>query len=182
MLHNQDNREHDIPGSDDYLQFFGGMIASVRHLSGIRYYGDTSNPERARVRDLGEETLRVYRSRVVNPKWLAGVRAHDYKGGLEQTATVDYLFGLDATAQVAHDFMYEGVAQAYALDPENQAFLRRSNPWALQAITTRLLEAQGRCLWNPQPGTLGALQALLVESEGLLEERGETARTSGGGA
>lgn len=185
VLHNQDNREHDILDSDDYLQFFGGMIASVRHLSGtqpLRYFGDTSNPERARVRDLGEETLRVYRSRVVNPKWLAGIRAHGYKGGLEQTATVDYLFGLDATAQVAHDFMYEGVAQAYALDPENQAFLRRSNPWALQAITTRLLEAQGRGLWNPQSETLHDLQNLLVESEGLLEERGETARPGGGGA
>ncbi|MFC4638205.1 cobaltochelatase subunit CobN [Deinococcus hohokamensis] len=182
VLHNQDNREHDIFDSDDYLQFFGGMLASVRHLSGAQprgYFGDTANPERARVRDLKEEALRVYRSRVVNPKWLDGIRQHGYKGGLEQTATVDYLFGFDATAGVAHDFMYEGVAQAYALDPVNQAFLRGSNPWALNAIATRLLEAQTRGLWAPQPETLSALQNLLVESEGLLEDRGETARVGG---
>ncbi|MFC4425123.1 cobaltochelatase subunit CobN [Deinococcus navajonensis] len=182
VLHNQDNREHDLFDSDDYLQFFGGMIASVRHLSGAQprgYFGDTANPERARVRDLKEEALRVYRSRVVNPKWLEGIRQHGYKGGLEQTATVDYLFGFDATADLAHDFMYEGVAAAYALDPVNQAFLRDSNPWALNAIATRLLEAQGRGLWAPQPDTLAALQDLLVDSEGLLEDRGEAARVSG---
>ncbi|ACO47838.1 cobaltochelatase subunit CobN [Deinococcus deserti] len=182
VLHNQDNREHDIFDSDDYLQFFGGMIASVRHLSGAQprgYFGDSANPERARVRDLKEESLRVYRSRVVNPKWLDGIRQHGYKGGLEQTATVDYLFGFDATAGIAHDFMYEGIAQAYALDPVNQAFLRDSNPWALNAIATRLLEAEGRGLWSPEPTTLAALQGLLVESEGLLEDRGETARVSG---
>ena len=179
VLHNQDNREHDIFDSDDYLQFFGGMLASVRELSGAPargYFGDSSNPERARVRDLEEEALRVYRSRVVNPKWLSGIRRHGYKGGLEQTATVDYLFGFDATAGVAHDFMYEGVAAAYALDPENQEFLRRSNPWALHAITGQLLEAEERGLWRPQPQTRAALADLLAESEGLLEERGESAR------
>ncbi|GAA5514175.1 aerobic cobaltochelatase subunit CobN [Deinococcus carri] len=182
VLHNQDNREHDIFDSDDYLQFFGGMIASVRSLSGTQprhYFGDTANPERARVRDLGEEALRVYRSRVINPKWLEGIRRHGYKGGLEQTATVDYLFGFDATAQIAHDFMYEGVAQAYALDPENQAFLRESNPWALNAIAGRLLEAHARDLWTPEQATLDALQNLLAESEGLLEDRGEAARVGG---
>lgn len=179
VLHNQDNREHDIFDSDDYLQFFGGMLASVRHLSGAQprgYFGDSANPERARVRDLKEEALRVYRSRVVNPKWLEGIRRHGYKGGLEQTATVDYLFGFDATAQLAHDFMYEGVAQAYALDPENQAFLKQSNPWALNAITNRLLEAEQRGMWKAGSGTLAALHDLLAESEGLLEERGEHAR------
>ena len=183
VLHNQDNREHDLFDSDDYLQFFGGMIASVRSLSGSQprhYFGDTANPERARVRDLREEALRVYRARVVNPKWLEGIRRHGYKGGLEQTATVDYLFGFDATARIAHDFMYEGVAQAYALDPENQAFLRQSNPWALNAIVGRLLEAEARDLWTPEPETLRALQNLLAESEGLLEDRGERARVGGG--
>ncbi|GAA5501685.1 aerobic cobaltochelatase subunit CobN [Deinococcus xinjiangensis] len=182
VLHNQDNREHDIFDSDDYLQFFGGMMASVRHLSGVQprgYFGDSANPERARVRDLKEEALRVYRSRVVNPKWLEGIRRHGYKGGLEQTATVDYLFGFDATAEIAHDFMYEGVAQAYALDPENQSFLKQSNPWALNAIAARLLEAEGRGMWAAAPETLSALQNLLAESEGLLEERGEARRTEG---
>jgi cobaltochelatase CobN len=179
-LHNQDNREHDIFDSDDYLQFHGGMIATIRALSGQQprhYFGDSHDPSRAQVRDLKEETLRVFRSRVVNPKWLASIQRHGYKGGLELTATVDYLFGYDATAQVMDDWMYEDVAQSYAFDTDMQRFLREANPWAQNAITERLLEAASRGMWaEPKQDTLERLRQLYLDSEALLEARGETAR------
>ena len=179
-LHNQDNREHDIFDSDDYLQFHGGMIATIRALTGRQprhYFGDSHDPARAQVRDLKEETLRVFRSRVVNPKWLASIQRHGYKGGLELTATVDYLFGYDATAQVMDDWMYEQVANTYAMDPEMQRFLEEANPWAQNAIAERLLEAASRGLWaEPQQQILDALQAIYLQSETLLEARGETPR------
>jgi len=179
-LHNQDNREHDIFDSDDYLQFHGGMIATIRALTGQqprKYFGDSHDPSRAQVRDLKEETLRVFRSRVVNPKWLDSIRRHGYKGGLELTATVDYLFGYDATAQVMDDWMYEQVAETYAMDPEMQRFLQEANPWAQNAIAERLLEAASRGMWaEPKQQTLDALQALYLNSETLLEARGETPR------
>ena len=181
-LHNQDNREHDIFDSDDYLQFHGGMIATIRALTGRQprhYFGDSHDPARAQVRDLKEETLRVFRSRVVNPKWLASIQRHGYKGGLELTATVDYLFGYDATAHVMDDWMYEQVASVYAMDPEMQRFLEEANPWAQNAIAERLLEAASRGMWaEPQPQTLAALQALYLHSETLLEARGETPRSA----
>ena len=108
------------------------------------------------MRDLREEALRVYRSRVVNPKWLDSIRRHGYKGGLELAATVDYIFGFDATAHVAPDLVYEGLAAEYALSPEMQRFLEQSNPWALHAIADRLLEAADRGLWeNAGPGDAG---------------------------
>jgi len=179
-LHNQDNREHDIFDSDDYLQFHGGMIATIRALTGSqprKYFGDSHDPSRAQVRDLKEETLRVFRSRVVNPKWLDSIRRHGYKGGLELTATVDYLFGYDATAQVMDDWMYEQVAETYAMDPDMQRFLEQANPWAQNAIAERLLEAADRGMWaEPKQQTLDALQALYLHSETLLEARGETPR------
>jgi cobaltochelatase CobN len=181
-LHNQDNREHDIFDSDDYLQFHGGMIATIRALTGQqprKYFGDSHDPSRAQVRDLKEETLRVFRSRVVNPKWLDSIRRHGYKGGLELTATVDYLFGYDATAQVMDDWMYEQVAETYAMDPEMQRFLEEANPWAQNAIAERLLEAASRGMWaEPKQQTLDALQALYLQSETLLEARGETPRNA----
>ncbi len=181
-LHNQDNREHDIFDSDDYLQFHGGMIATIRALTGRQprhYFGDSHDPARAQVRDLKEETLRVFRSRVVNPKWLASIQRHGYKGGLELTATVDYLFGYDATAQVMDDWMYEQVASTYAMDPEMQRFLEEANPWAQNAIAERLLEAASRGMWaEPRQQTLEALQALYLRSETLLEARGETPRSA----
>lgn len=179
-LHNQDNREHDIFDSDDYFQFHGGMIASIRALTGAQpkaYFGDSSRPEAAQVRDLREEALRVYRSRVVNPKWIESIQRHGYKGGLELAATVDYIFGFDATARIAPDFIYEGLAERYALDPGMREFLAASNPWALSAIAERLLEAAKRQLWeNPPTETLAALRGVLLEAEMLLEAQGERKR------
>jgi cobaltochelatase CobN len=174
---NQDNREHDLFDSDDYLQFHGGMIATIRALSGKpprRYIGDSADPERVRMRDLKEETLRVFRSRVINPKWLAAMRQHGYKGGLELTATMDYLFGYDATSEVMDDWMYEQVAHAYALEEQTQRFLRKSNPWALRDIVTRLFEAKERSLWKyPDPALLDALRDVLLSAEADIEGRSE---------
>jgi len=174
-LHNQDNREHDIFDSDDYLQFHGGMIATIRALSGNQpkhYFGDTQNPAAPKVRDLKEEAFRVYRSRVVNPKWLESITRHGYKGALEMAATVDYLFGYDATANVVSDFMYENVAQQYALNEAMQQFFQQSNPWALRAISERLLEAAQRGLWQePNLATIDALHKAYLQAEKMLEGR-----------
>ncbi|MCE7040842.1 cobaltochelatase subunit CobN [Dyadobacter sp. CY312] len=176
-LHNQDNREHDIFDSDDYLQFHGGMIATIRSLTGQQpkhYFGDSQNPAQPVVRDLKEETLRVFRSRVVNPKWIESIKKHGYKGGLELTATVDYIFGYDATANVVDDWMYEKVANTYALDPAMQQFFQEANPWALNAIAERLLEAVQRGMWaKPSEEVLEGLKDLYLKSEELLEVRGE---------
>jgi cobaltochelatase CobN len=176
-LHNQDNREHDLFDSDDYFQFHGGMIATIRALSGRaprQEFGDSQVPRRPKVRDLKDEVLRVFRTRVVNPKWLDAIRRHGYKGGLELNATVDYLFGYDATTGVVEDWMYDRVAQAYALDPTTRAFLERSNPWALQAIGERLVEAAERGLWaEPDAETLDALKRTILETEAALEARAE---------
>ncbi len=171
---NIDTREHDIADSDDYFQYHGGMIATVRALTGkapAAYIGDSTNPDATRTRSLTEETARIFRARVVNPRWIAAMRRHGYKGAFELAATVDYLFGYDATAGVVTDWMYEQLAATYALDAENQEFMKRSNPWALHGITERLLEAAERKLWDsPEPDTLAALQQLYLETEGDLED------------
>ncbi|WP_215782606.1 cobaltochelatase subunit CobN [Paludibacterium sp. B53371] len=177
-LHNQDNREHDIFDSDDYLQYHGGMIATIRSLSGRQprqEFGDSHNPDNPAVRGLKQEVLRVFRSRVVNPKWIASIQKHGYKGGLELTATVDYLFGYDATAHVVDDWVYQTLAERYALDADMQQFFADNNPWAMNAITERLLEAAERQLWaEPDADTLARLRALHLQSEAWLEARGES--------
>ncbi|MET8528963.1 cobaltochelatase subunit CobN [Micromonospora sp. NPDC005172] len=172
---NQDTREHDIVDSDDYFQYHGGMVAMVRHLTGTSpaaYVGDSAMPHDVRTRTLGEETRRVFRARVVNPKWIAAMRRHGYKGAFELAATVDYLFGYDATAGVVDDWMYEHLAAAYLFDDTTREFLERSNPWALRGITERLLEAADRGLWaKPEPATLDRLRDTYLASEGDLEDR-----------
>ena len=128
---NTDTREHDIADSDDYFQYHGGMVATVRALTGqapAAYIGDTTRPDAIRTRTLSEETTRVFRARVVNPRWIAAMRRHGYKGAFEMAATVDYLFGYDATAGVVADWMYEQLAERYVLDPENREFMARVQP------------------------------------------------------
>ncbi len=170
---NQDTREHDIADSDDYFQFHGGMVATVRSLTGrspAAYVGDSAVPDAVRTRTLAEETRRVFRSRVVNPRWIAAMRRHGYKGAFELAATVDYLFGYDATAGVVDDWMYERLAAEYVFDAETREFMRRSNPWALHGITERLLEAADRELWaEPGSETLDGLRRTYLELEGDLE-------------
>jgi cobaltochelatase CobN len=154
VLHNQDNREHDILDSDDYYQFQGGMAAAVAHLSGrapALYHGDMSTPGAPRVRPLRDEIARVVRARAVNPKWIEGVRRHGYKGAFEIAATVDYLFAFSATTGLVDDHQYALVADAYVHDDTTREFLQRHNPLALRAVGERLLEAMQRGLWR-EPG------------------------------
>jgi cobaltochelatase CobN len=172
---NVDTREHDIADSDDYFQYHGGMVATVRALTGSdpkAYVGDSTTPDAVRTRTLQEETNRVFRSRVVNPRWIAAMQRHGYKGAFELAATVDYLFGFDATAGVVHDWMYESLAKEYVLDETNQQFLRTSNPWALRGIVERLHEAAERGLWEePDAEVVAALQQVYLDVEGELEDR-----------
>ena len=170
---NTDTREHDIADSDDYFQYHGGMVATVRALTGqapAAYIGDNTRPDAVRTRTLSEETTRVFRARVVNPRWMTAMRRHGYKGAFEMAATVDYLFGYDATAGVMADWMYERLTQSYVLDDDNRKFMAESNPWALHGMAERLLEATDRGMWErPEADTLDGLRKVLLETEGDLE-------------
>ena len=173
--HNTDTLEHDIADSDDYFQYHGGMIATVRALTGHApraYIGDSTRPDTVRTRSLAEETARVFRARVVNPRWVEAMKRHGYKGAFELAATVDYLFGYDATAGVVEDWMYDRLTHAYVLDESMREFFAQSNPWALHGIAERLLEAADRKLWDtPDQETLAALRQVYLETEGDLEDR-----------
>ncbi len=159
VVQNQDNREHDLLDSDDYYQFEGGMTAAVEHLSGNRprvFHNDHSRPESPRIRTLEEEIARVVRARVVNPKWIAGVMAHGYKGAFEMAATVDYLFAFSATTGAVGDHHFDAVFQAYLEDDQVRGFLYENNPDAARDMAARLSEALERGLWQPRSNSVHA--------------------------
>ncbi|MBP3087593.1 cobaltochelatase subunit CobN [Corynebacterium sp. sy017] len=172
---NVDSTEHDIADSDDYFQFHGGMVAAVRALTGESpdaYIGDSTRQETVKTRTLHEESRRVFRARVVNPRWLEAMRNHGYKGAFEMSATVDYLFGYDATTGLMDDWMYEKLSETYVADPTNREFFENSNPWALRDISERLLEAAERGLWeNPTQESLDTLRTTFLDMEGTIEDR-----------
>lgn len=165
VLHNQDNREHDLLDSDDYYQFEGGLAATVETLKGAApkiYHNDHSRPERPVIRTLSEEIGRVVRARAANPKWIAGVMRHGYKGAFEIAATVDYLFAFSATTNAVGDHHFDQLYDAYLDDGDVRAFLEKANPKALEEIVARFREAVERDLWRPRRNSVRA--ALNIES------------------
>jgi len=153
VLHNQDNREHDLLDSGDYYQFEGGLALVVRQLSGRApavYHNDHSRPETPHIRTLREEIGHVVRGRAANPRWIAGVMRHGYKGAAEIAATVDYLFAFAATARAVADAHFEALYDAYLGDETVRGFIAEHNPAALSDIKARFAEAIDRGLWRPR--------------------------------
>ncbi|MET4632841.1 cobaltochelatase subunit CobN [Kaistia defluvii] len=153
VLHNQDNREHDILDSDDYYQFQGGLSASIETLKGAAprlYHGDHSRPETPVVRPLAEEIGRVVRGRAINPKWIAGCMRHGYKGAFEMAATLDYLFAFAATTHAVGDHHFDALYDAYIADEAVRDFIADANEPALTEMADRFLEAMDRGLWSPR--------------------------------
>ncbi len=167
VVHNQDNREHDLLDSDDYYQFEGGMAAAVEHASGSLprvYHNDHSRPERPVIRTLEEEVSRVMRARVVNPKWITGVKRHGYKGAFEIAATVDYMFAFAATTGAVRSHHFDLAYDAFLADDATRDFIRDNNPAALREIAERFREARERGLWTPR------LNSAHNQLEDLLED------------
>ena len=153
VVQNQDNREHDLLDSDDYYQFEGGAVAAVQFASGsapTAYHNDHSRPEAPRIRRLEEEIARVVRGRAANPKWIAGVKRHGYKGAFEIAATVDYLFAFAATTGLVRDHQFDALYDAYLADGDTRAFLEANNPAGAREIAERFREAIHRGLWRPK--------------------------------
>ena len=165
IVQNQDNREHDLLDSDDYYQFEGGAAAAVQSLQGQArpiYHNDHSRPERPLIRSLDDEMARVIRSRVLNPKWINGVKRHGYKGAFEIAATVDYMFAFAATTGAVKSHHFDAVEAAFLEDDDTRDFIAEANGPALREIAQRLQEAIDRDLWQPRSNSARARIAGLL--------------------
>lgn len=175
-IKNMDNHEIHLLNSDDFNAYCGGMNAAVHSLRGKAprcYIGDTANRARAETKSLDEEFRRVYRGESMNPKYLEGMKKHGYKGASDLAGIVAHAYAWDCTSEVMADWMYDGFAEKYALDQDMQAWMREVNPWALQRIAGKLLEAEKRQMWSPSAEVKDDLQRLYLELEGDLESRGD---------
>lgn len=165
--------EYDLTGCCCYFGTHGGMINAARVISGKdiqNYYGDTREPDKVSVRTLTEEIRRVSRSRILNPQWIDGMKEHGYKGAGEISKRVGRLYGWQATAKAVDDSVFDDVTRTFMMNEENKKFFEENNPWALEEIARRMLEAAHRGLWNPAADVKEALQQLYVEIEGWIEE------------
>ena len=170
---NEDSREYDMLSCTDFYNYYGGLIVAAKTVRGKMPFalaGDASDPKRILMRTTMEETKHVLRARLVNPKWLEGMKRHGFKGAGDISKMMDVVLGWDATAEVMEDWMYERMAQKYALDPEMQRWMKEVNPYALQNILDKLLEAISRGMWNAGDEMEAELRNAYLEIEGQIEE------------
>lgn len=173
---NEDSREYDMMSCTDYYNYYGGLIVAAKTVRGklpMAIMGDSSDPKRVKIRTTFEEAKHILRSRLVNPKWLDGMKHHGYKGAGDISHMMDVALGWDATGEVMDDWMYEAMAKKYALDPEMQEWMKEVNPYALQNILDKLLEAIHRGMWHTDEEMKQKLQNGYLEMEGEIEERTE---------
>lgn len=178
--------EYDLLGCCCYFGTHGGLTNAARELSGHEvssYYGDSRDRENADIRTLAEEVSRVVRTRLLNPKWIKGMKRHGYKGAGDISKRVGRVYGWEATTKEVDDWIFDDIAKTFVLDEENFRFFQENNPWAMEEIGRRLLEASQRGLWKADPKVLDALKSSYLEMEGWIEENmGETQGSFQGGS
>jgi len=166
--------EYDLFGCCCYFGTHGGMTAAARYLSKRNvkaYYGDTREGEYVEVRDLADEIRRVVRTKLLNPKWIEGMKRHGYKGAGDISNRIGRVYGWEATTQEVDDWIFDEIARKFLMDKENRKFFEENNPWALEEIGRRLIEAWERGLWNPSDDVKKALKDIYLEIEGWIEDR-----------
>lgn len=165
--------EHDLLGCCCYYGVQGGMTAAARELSGkeVRtYYGDSREANNIEVRTMAEELGRVVQSKLLNPKWIDGMKRHGYKGAGDISKRIGRVYGWEATTDEVDDWVFDEITRTYIENKENFEFFKENNPWAMEEISRRLIEAYKRGLWQPAAGLIDTLQDSYVELEGVLEE------------
>lgn len=159
VLHNQDNREHDLLDSDNYYQFEGGLSAAAETLSGHKpaaYHNDHSRPETPKIRTLEQEISHVMRSRVVNPKWIAGMQRHGYRGAFEIIATVDFMFAFAATTGAVKTHHFDLAFEAFVEDDTVRDWLKSANRYGYDELIEKFRDARQRGLWSPRSNSVYA--------------------------
>lgn len=165
--------EHDLLGCCCYFGTQGGMTAAARELSGKdvkAYYGDSREANNIQVRTLAEEIGRVAQAKLFNPKWIEGMKKHGYKGAGDISKNIGRIYGWEATTDEVGDWVFDEITRTYIENKENYEFFKENNPWALEEIERRLIEANKRGLWQPDDGLEELLEDSYLEIEGILEE------------
>lgn len=169
---NSASREYDMLDNDDVYNDLGGMNAAVRSVSGrmpMSVIGCSADSGDLRLRTVDEEGRYIFRSKVLNPKWVEGLKQHGFRGAEEISNLAEYVFAWDATSDAVDPWMYQSIADRFLLDGDNSEWLRDANRYAMYETVSWLLEAVGRGMWEPDDDTKSKLEELYIGLEGDLE-------------
>ena len=159
FVHLQDLPETDLLLASDYAAHEAGFAAAQAAVGGqaALYHLDNTDPTRPRARALQEEIARVVQARAGNPDWVAGMRAHGFRGAAEIAATLDHLAAFAHLAQVVGPHLFDIYLDATLGNPETEAFLKEANPEAYAAMRDRFRALQEAGLWQSRRNSTQAL-------------------------
>ena len=66
---------------------------------------------------------------------------------------------------------FDELTKKHVFDKEMREFYEQNNPWALEELARRFLEAEQRGLWKADPQVLKDLRDIYLEIEGWIEEK-----------
>jgi cobaltochelatase CobN len=152
ILHQQDHTGTDLLDSTEYPAHLGGAAAAAESVGSepALYYAD------GRTRTVAEQIARIVRGRAANPRWIAGMTRHGYRGAAEIARSVEALHAFAATIPTRLDRQFDLLFDATLGAPEVDAFLRLANPAARAAMAARFAEARQRGLWHPARNAVDA--------------------------
>ncbi|MHC1631937.1 MAG: cobaltochelatase subunit CobN [Methanotrichaceae archaeon] len=170
----KESDEYDILDCCCNFGHHGGFTVAAKSISGkdvAIYYGDTRDPDRPAVRDLKDEIERVVRTRLLNPKWIEGKKRHGYKGAGDISKRTDHVYGWSATTKLVENWVFDAIAETFVTDEEMREWFKENNPYALEEMARRLMEAAERELWEPDEELLDKLKEAYLDIEGMMEEK-----------
>ncbi|MBE9503109.1 MAG: cobaltochelatase subunit CobN, partial [Proteobacteria bacterium] len=110
------------------------------------------NPDAAYIEDIERTIGEELRARYLNPKWIEGMKRENYAGAWQMNKFVEYLWGHQVTIPFAIDeTKWEQVYEVYVQDKYDldlKEFFNKNNPWAMQSISARMLEAVRKKYWD----------------------------------
>jgi len=173
VVHQVDSVEFGISDIDHYFSSSGSLqLSARRHNSNAKdvklNYVESFTAD-VKIDDV-DKALRVeYRTKLLNPKWYDGMMEHGHSGATEISNRFTYMLGWDAVTKSVDDWVYKKAADTYAFDPKMREKIMKANPQAMKNIVGRLLEANGRGMWEADQDTIDKLQELYADLEDRLE-------------
>jgi len=138
-------------------------------LSVVEAFGGSGEQAKVPIRDL-QDVLRIeYRSKLLNPKWRDAMLKQGSGGAYEVSQRMTAMVGWAATDEL-DNFVFDQAAERYALDEEVAEKLRTSNPEAFKNVVRRLLEANGRGMWETSDEVLDKLRELYSDADDMVEQ------------
>jgi len=150
FVHVQDLPETDLLLAADYAAHEAGVAAAAANLGApiaSLYHLDATRTDAPRARVLSEEISRVVRARAANPKWIAGMKRHGFRGAAEIAATLEHMAAFAHLAEAVPSHLFDLYYDATLGDDETRAFLAQANPHALSAMESCFARLRDASLW-----------------------------------